>query len=367
MAKQSFQVQSTVAAVPETVEKPTRQGRLLFCRLISYLVKAGIPLTKAVELSGQDSTDPAIRTGSEVIFDALFLSGRTLPEAIRRCPNMFEDLQVGLIRGGWETGRLHVVFARLADVDEMVDRMHKRMLAALVQPTLILIGVLLFVVLAPKFFVPHIRQMLAELSIPMPAFSKTIFAISDVVGSIWFWALAGLMTGVVYYRWETLFRKEPLQRALYKLCYRIPGLAVLLRSVMHAHFARVISMQLEAGTRLLDAMQQIQHGLTDPVFCQACKDVAQGIKSGDSVAGAMRSCGYFDRTMVAMVHVGEEAGNTAEMLSFIANIYEEELFTRIDTWEKLAAPALMLFSGVMVCIWVIAIILPLSSVIGDVL
>lgn len=363
-----FEVESTVAAVPETVDKPRLQSRLIFCRLLASLLKAGIPLPKALETASQDSPDPAIQSGAQVIYDALVLSGRTLPQAIQRCPNMFDDLHVGLIRGGWETGRLDVVFSRIADVDEMVDGLYKRMAAALIQPAFILTGVMLCVVLAPKFFVPHVRAMLAELDLPMPPFSRFVFAVSDTVGSVWFWLVLVALVLFVRFRWEPLFRKEPLQRALYKLCYRIRGLSVLLRSVLHSHFARVISMQLDAGTRLLDALQNIQHGLNDPVFCLACRQISDAIKlQGCSLAEAMEQTGYFDRTMVAMVAVGEETGGLSEMLAYVARIYEEELYARIDTWEKLITPVLLLFSGAIVCVWIVAVLLPLSRVIGDML
>jgi type IV pilus assembly protein PilC len=368
MARAKFEPEMTVAAVPETVDKPTRLARMIFCRLLATLLKAGIPLPDALETAAKDSTDEAIRKGASVIFDALVLSGRTLPAAIQRCPNFFEDLHVGLIRSGWETGRLDIVFSRIADVDEMLDGLHKRMVAALVQPAFILSGVLLCVVLAPKLFVPHVRSMLAESGLEMPAFSRAVFAFSDVVGSGWFWLGLVAFTLWLRYRWEPLFRREPLQRALYKLCYRIPGLSVLLKSVLHAHFARVVSMQLEAGTRLLDTLQNLQHGLHDPVFCRACRDVSDAIKlQGCSLAEGMEKCGYFDKTMVAMVAVGEETGDTAEMLAYVAKVYEEELYSRIDTWEKLMTPILLMFSGAVVCVWVLAVLLPLGKVIGEML
>ncbi len=354
---------TTQVQVVRSTARPTRQARILFCRLVAVMVRAGISLPNAIRIAGEGSVDPAMQKTSGVIAD-LLLQGASLPEAIDSCPNMFEDLHVGLIDGGDAIGNFDVVFFHIAEAEAVVDGMHKRILAALIQPAIILAGLFLFAIFGPRIFIPQVRAMASDFGSEMPWFSNVIFGISEFIGSLWFWVGVVIVAGFLYYKWETLFRREQLQRLLYATCYRIPWLSVILRSILQAHWARIVSMQLSSGVTLLDALRRIQHGIEDPVFCQACKDISQSLKDGESITDAMQLTGYFDRLVLGMVAVGEENGKLPELLAYTAKFYEEELATRLETFENLLTPALLTLAGVIVGAWVIAVILPLSNLIG---
>lgn len=349
----------------KTKAQPTRAGRALFCRLVAVMLRAGIKLPEAIRVAGADSHDPAIQDTSFTVFDELLRRGKSLPAAVASCPNMFGILHLGLIRSGEEIGNYDVIFSHIAESDEMADRLHRRLLAALIQPAFILMGILLFAVFGPRFFVPHVRAMMSEFGLPLPVFSQLVFGLAEFVGSGSFWLiLVATLVVLQNKKWKLFQKKESLRRALYALCYRLPGVSGILRSLLHAHWARLMSMQLEAGTRIVDALRNLLDGLEDPKFNRACKDTLDSIKQGATLAQAMAATGYFDKVVVGTVAVGEENGNVPDLLARLARFYDEDLHTRLDTFDKLLTPVLMLIGGVAVGAWVIAIILPMSQVIG---
>ena len=351
--------------------KPTRRGRILFCRLVSEMLRSGLKLHNAFLIAGDDSEDPAIRTTSGIVVDLLF-QGADLHETFVSCPNMFSALHIGLLKGSGKVARYETAFAHIAETEAVFDNLVKRLGVALVQPIIILAGLLLFTVLAPKFFIPQVRAMVADFGAPMPAFSSAVFAVFQVLGSIWFWLGAALVVvAFVRFKRENLFRSESFQRNLSRLCYRIPWVSTILRFILHAHWARVISMQLHSGISFVDANKRIQEGINDLEFCWACKNLEYGIEMGDTISGSMANAknkffkkGYFDQVVIGMVRVGEENGNLPELLDHTARFYEEELHCRLDTLEQLLTPVLLTLAGIIVGAWVIAIILPLSNLAG---
>jgi type II secretory pathway component PulF len=280
---------------------------------------------------------------------------------------MFSDLNKGLIKTGEDTGGLDKIFSRIADAEEALDITRRRIKLALLYPSIILLGTFLVVVISPRLFVGHIRAFVADMDMTMPAFSQAVFQLSDLSVSPSLWIGLLLLAAVLRLRWELLFRSDRIKARFFRLCYLVPPLATVVRALTQAHWARIISLQMEAGTKTTSALANIKQSLRDPVFKDACQTIIDALeKQGCTMAQAMEQTGYFDPVVIGVVAVGEETGKTPALLDFIAKTYEEEFSMRLEIFEQLISPTLLLFVGVIVGVWTIAILLPLGQLVANI-
>jgi type II secretory pathway component PulF len=345
---------------------PLRKDSLLvFYRTIAALLDSGRTVTQAFEVAAKNSIDENMQAAAYGVFDAMALEGKTLGDAIRRYPNMFNDLNKGLIETGEQIGALSKVFPKIADAEEALDVTRHRIQNALLYPGIILTGILILMTVLPRLFIPAVRRFASDLDVAMPAFSKLVFGFSDLTASPYFWGI--LLAGAVAVKtqWSNVFRSEPIQRRLFAFCYRVPALAVVVRAVSQAHWARILSLQLEAGTTADRALANIKLSLRDPVFREACQTMIDALQGGKTIAQGMEQANYFDAIMVGSVAVGEETGSLPRLLDFLARSYDQELSLRVSTFEQLITPALLLLCGLIVGVWAVAVLLPLGQVLAN--
>lgn len=364
MSYQGAQVDMTVAANLE-LDAPLRKDSLLvFYRTISALLTAGYPSAEAFRLAGEYSPDPNMKNAALGVYDELARRGKTLPQAIMKFPNMFSDLNKGLISTGDQTGSLDRIFAKIADTEEALDITRGRIKLALMYPSMILIAILVILTISPRFFVQPIRSFVADMGITMPPFSQAVFALSDLVVSPWLWLVLVLFAVYVRTRWELLFRSDRIKARFFKFCYRVPAISTVIRALTQAHWARIVSLQLEAGTKATDALTNIKQSLKDPIFKQTCQSIIDSVeKDGIPLSEAMDRTQYFDPVVVGIVAVGEETGDIPPLLDFIAKTYEQEFQMRLDLFEQMISPSLLMVSGAIVGVWTIAVLLPLGKLI----
>jgi type II secretory pathway component PulF len=361
-----FQAMDMTVAANLQLDAPLRKDSLLvFYRTISALLASGQTSAESFRLAGEYSPDPNMKAAALGVYDELARRGKSLREAIAKYPNMFSDLNKGLIATGEQIGGLDKIFLRIADAEEALDLTRKKITLALTYPSLILIGSLLVMVISPRFFVGHIRAFVADLDMTMPAFSRAVFALSDYLASPLLWTVVVGVLAALRLRWELLFRSDRIKARFFRLCYRLPPVTMVVRALTQAHWARVVSLQLDAGCKITEALLNIKQSLQDPVFKEACQTVIDALeKQGCTLAQAMQQSGYFDPLVVGMVAIGDETGKTPELLDFIARSYEEEFSLRLEMFEQLISPALMALVGLIVGVWTVAILLPLGQLIS---
>lgn len=363
----SFAPMDLTVAAHLQLDAPLRQDSLLvFYRTVSALLKAGHPSAEAFRLAGEYSPDPNMKSTALGVYDELARRGKSLPEAIVKYPNMFSDLNKGLIATGDRTGTLDRVFLKIAEAEESLDQTRRRLILALIYPAVVLLGVLLLLVLSPRLFVNPIRHFCSDLGLPLPLLSRAVFAVSDALAWPGLWLALLLLAGLLRARWELIFRSDRLRCRLYRLCYRLPPVARVLRALTQAHWARLISLQLEAGTTLTSALATIKPSLPDPVFRETCQQLIAALEGqGCSLAEAMQQSRQFDPLAIAVVAVGEESGSLPSLLDFLARTYQEEFRLRLDLFEQLISPALMLLVGLIAGTWTLAILLPLAEMVSS--
>lgn len=337
---------------------------LPFYRAIAALLDSGRNCSDAFGIAGKSSGDPALQDAAYGVCIGLE-KGKTLGNALKDYPLVFNELNKSLIETGEKIGALSKVFPKIAEAEEALDITRHRIRNALTYPTIVVFGILIIMTVLPRLFVPAVRDFTRDLGLTMPAYSKLIFAFSDITVSPVFWVVVIVAIAVIAPQWSNVFRSGPIRRRLLALCYRIPALSVVLKAVMQAHWARILSLHLEAGSPITKALDTLTSSSEDPVFKKACQSMYYSLESGNTIAEAVAQTQYFDPLVMGMVAVGEESGCLPRLLDLVTKTYEDEFAMRVNIFEQLLTPVLMLICGVIVGGWMVAILLPLGQIITN--
>ena len=365
MSYQYSPVDMTVAADLQLDAPLQKDSLLVFYRTIAALLASGQNSAESFRLAGEYSADPNMQAAALGVYDELARRGKSLPEAIAKYPNMFSDLNKGLIATGDQIGSLDKVFARIADAEEAIDVTRKRIKLALLYPSIIVFGVVITLVLSPRLFINHIRGFVTDMGLEMPAFSKAVFAFSDLTVSPLIWV--ALIAGAAFFRWrwELIFRSDQMKARFFRACYGFRPVATVVRALTQAHWARIMALQLEAGTKMTLGLSTIKQSLKDPVFKEANQTIIDALERGSTLSQGMEETGYFDPVVIGVVGVGEEVGSLPPLLDFIARTYEDEFQMRLEMFEQMITPSLMLFCGTVVGVWAVATLLPMGELIAN--
>lgn len=352
------------ATRPAPIKRALKKDSLLiFFRNLATLTASGKQLVESLEIAAKESSDANVESMANEIAEKL-REGQELEAVVRLYPNMFTDTSRALFLAAAKSGNMDDVLKLIADNEENRGTKRRRIAQVLMQPAIILASSLFLIILAPVFFVDHIRSFVDALGIPMPLLSQIVFGISDLLRPKYALPIlltVALIVGLAKVRWPILMRTDWLIKRATIFGYKIRPVAAILRAIGQAQWAQVLTLQLDAGIPLTQAIRTAKTALRDPVFKYVCGDLVATIESGASLADAMRESNYFDNMVISIVEIGEESGALPEMLRLVHASCEEDFQVSMEMLEKLIAPLSMCLCGLLVGIWCIAIILPMAA------
>ena len=346
-----------------------RIGRVLshaslavFTRQLAMLVRAGMPLLRGLEVLGRQERNLAFRAVLDQMA-AHIRSGGTLSESLRQHPRIFEPLYVNMVRAGESGGALDVVLGRLAQFLEKSQQVRGRIKVAMTYPLIIVIvasvivlGLMTFVV--PKFEVIFAGTLKGQ---ALPALTQFVLGVSNllqhraITALVLTVALIGLM--------QVLVRTPAGARLLDRTKLRLPVIGELLRKAAIARFTRTFGTLLASGVPILQALATTGDTSGNVHLADAIRQVHDRVKAGDGVAGALRATDVFPDMVASMIEVGEETGALPDMLSRIADTYDEEVDRSVDALTSLIEPLMIVLMAIMVGTIVIALFLPIIRIV----
>jgi type IV pilus assembly protein PilC len=328
----------------------------IFTRQFSVMLDAGLPLVQCLEILGDQEESKAfaamirqVRTDVE--------SGSSLAEAMRKHPKAFDDLFVNMIAAGEAGGILDVILRRLASYIEKVVKLRSQVKSALIYPTSVLAiaaGVV-FVIL--KWVIPVFAQLFTSGGGELPWLTRVVVGASNFVGnySIYLFILLGA-GGFFLNRWH----KTPTgKRAIDNFMLRIPVIGMLLRKVAVARFCRTLSTLTSSGVPILDGLEITARTAGNAVIEDAVMAVRKAVEEGKSISEPLAETKVFPPMVVQMINVGEQTGALDQMLSKIADFYEDEVDTAVAGLMKLIEPLMIVILGTIIGVIVTSMYLPL--------
>jgi len=357
--------QAGSAKVKFGAHKCSRRELIDFCTLMTFQIKAGVPLVQALQATAEDCNDPHFR---EVItkMQAHIESGMEFHEALALFPEAFDTHFVNVVHAGVMSDKLPEILENLKHYLEWVDQMMADVRQAAMYPCIVLVVVAAFTGFLFSVIIPKFAKLLNDMHVKQPPLTQVVMGIADWAKHTWWmWVPAFLIViiGVPLGR-----RYSPkFARALdeYKLKIPIFGQINLMLSL--SRFSHNLAILYASGIPILEALKQCQHGLIGNQFVEeAVGKMASDIKTGSTISEAMHRQKVFSSMLVRMVALGEATGSLDKSLITVGDFYNEIIPQRIKKLFAVLEPMLMLFIIGLVGVVALAIYLPIISLMGSV-
>ncbi|MBI1370886.1 MAG: type II secretion system F family protein [Planctomycetes bacterium] len=342
-----------------------------FTRQLSTLQDAGLPILRSLQIL-TDQQKPGKLKNTLFDIQGEVEGGSSLSESMAKHPKVFDRLYSKMIAAGEVGGVLDIILQRLADFMEKAQRLKRKIIGAMIYPSvvitvavLILIGIMIMVV--PKF-----QEIFKDFDTELPAPTQFLINLSNwIAGSNegqlipgWAWIIC---SPVIFLFITKMMRKTKAGNAILDISMmRIPVIGNLIRLTAIARFTRTLGTLISAGVPILEAILIARDTVGNWVFEQALQKVHDSIREGESFAAPLREARVCDSIVVNMIDVGEETGDLDKMLMKIADNYDDEVDTAVGALISLLEPMMVVFLGGSVGFIVVALFLPLVKLIQSV-
>jgi type IV pilus assembly protein PilC len=329
----------------------------IFCRQMATLVDAGVPVVSGLEAVAQQLENRTLR---EVILRVRndVEAGTGLTAAIAKQSAVFSHLFVSMIKSGEVSGHLSEVLERLAVYLEKSAALQRKIRAALIYPAIVMTMATIITALLMLTVIPAFKEIFATLGTDLPLPTRILIAVSDFIRRWFFLGVVGLVVGIVMMRRWVL--RTPKGRLWFdRHLIRLPIVGPLVHKVAIAKFARTLATLVRSGVQILAALEIVAETTGNRVVRDAVLAVKASIKEGENIANPLSQSGVFPPIVVRMVAVGEQTGRLDEMLSKVADFYEERVEVAVAGLTSAMEPIVIAILGVVVGSIVLAIFLPI--------
>ncbi|MBU0677797.1 MAG: type II secretion system F family protein [Verrucomicrobia bacterium] len=337
---------------------------MAFTRQLATLVNAGLPLIRGLEVLQRQERNPALRNSLGDIAESI-QSGSTFAEAMSQHTRIFNRLYVNMVKAGEIGGVLDIVLLRLAEFMEKAQKIKSKVISAMVYPIVVLIMAVIIVSALMIFIIPKFEEIFTDLmeGKSMPMLTQFVLKISETVSQK-FVLVLGVVVAVVFL--VKLVGKTNAGRfVMDHLKLHMPIFGVLTQKTAIARFTRTLGTLMSSGVPVLQALNIVRDTAGNQVIARAVSQIHDNVKEGENMAPTIEASNVFPPMVVSMVEVGEETGELPEMLMKIADSYDDEVDNTVAALTSIIEPLLIIFLALVVGTIVIALFLPLLSIIGS--
>ncbi len=346
------------------LEKKTIKARtlMIFTRQLATLIDAGLPLLRGLTVLSKQEPDPVLKKTIISIAESV-QGGGTFSEALTGHPKIFNKLYVNMVKAGELGGVLEIVLLRLAEFQEKAQKIKNKVVSAMFYPAIVLIIAIVIMGFLLVFIVPKFEAIFADMlgGKPLPALTQFVIGTSNFVKGNLLLIVGGLVgLGVVY---KLLSRTPKGAAALDSFLLRSPVFGDLTRKSAISRFSRTLGTLVTSGVPILQALNITRDTAGNAVVSDAISKVHDSVREGESIVQPLEASGVFPPMVISMIDVGEETGQLPEMLLKIADVYDDEVDNAVSGLTSLLEPVMIVFLAVVVGTIVIALFLPLISII----
>jgi len=336
---------------------------MVITRQLATLIDAGVPLLRGLRILLKQEKDSQLRESLDGLGGAVE-SGSTFSEALALYPRVFDNLFVNMVKAGEAGGVLEVVLTRLAEFMEKAEKIKNRIKSAMIYPIVVLVAAMGILVFMLTSIIPKFEEIFRDLleGEKLPPLTQFVINLSNVVKHHWLYLVIGIVVLVIFTK--TWGRTEMGRVTLDRIKLKAPLLGPLFSKTAIARLSRTLGTLMSSGVPVLQALNIVRDTSGNAVIANAIQRVHDAVKEGDTMAAPMEASGAFPTMVVSMVDVGEETGALPDMLLKIADGYEDEVDTAVDGLTSVIEPILIIFLAVIIGTIVIAMFIPLISIIS---
>jgi type IV pilus assembly protein PilC len=336
---------------------------VIFTRQFATMINAGLPLVQSLDILAEQTENESLR---KVIQDVLYdvESGHTLADAMRKHPKVFTDLYVNMVAAGEAGGILDTILLRLATFLEKNDALIRKIKGAMIYPAVIFGVAVSAVAILLIFVIPTFQNMFDAAGVGLPLPTRIVIGMSQFLSSYWWAVGAGIAALLVGLRqaYQTDGGRLAIDRAL----LAFPVIGDLLRKASVARFTRTLGTLVSSGVSILEGLEITAKTSGNRVIHDAVMGSRASIAGGETISGPLKESGAFPPMVVQMINVGEQTGGLDEMLTKIADFYDEEVDAAVEALLSALEPVMIVFLGVIVGGMIVAMYLPIFDMINAV-
>jgi len=338
-------------------QKITEKDIALFTRQLATMLKAGVPLLQAFDISARSHANAALqRLLGEIKTDVE--TGSSMSAAFRKYPQYFDGLYCNLVHAGEQAGILDTVLDRIASYKEKMLAIKGKIKSALFYPAIVLTVAFFITAGIMIFVIPTFKDLYGASGQDLPALTMLVMSISDAFVNYWYiiFGAIGVTVFLVLRAWK---RSPALRRKMDALILKAPVFGPLIEKATVSRWARTFSSMFSAGVPMVEALDSVAGASGNAVFMEATLKIKNEVSTGSSLAVCLQSAGVFPNMLIQMVSIGEESGALDSMLTKVADYYEREVDEAVAGISSLMEPFIMVILGVLIGGIVIAMYLPI--------
>jgi MSHA biogenesis protein MshG len=329
---------------------------LLFTRQLYTLLKAGVPIMRALAGLQDSSVNPAMKAVLGQLRESLD-SGRELSISMGRHPKIFTPFYLAMVRVGEMTGRLEEVLLRLFDHMEFERFMRDQVKSALRYPSFVIMAMAAAMLIVNIFVIPAFSKVFAGFGAELPLMTRILIGVSNFTVN-WWHAMIGIVVaaGFAFKSWVRTKRGKYLWD---KTKMRIPIAGKIVQKATLARFARSFALASRSGVPVIQALTTVAQTVDNDFIADKVDKMRDQVERGESVLRAAITAQAFTPVVLQMIAVGEESGSLDEMMEEISSMYQSEVEYELKTLAQQIEPVLIVALGAMVLVLALGIFLPL--------
>ncbi|HVM49855.1 MAG TPA: type II secretion system F family protein [Candidatus Acidoferrum sp.] len=330
-----------------------------FTRLLSSLLAAGVPLSRALVILHKESSSPAAGAKWKEIHDFV-VDGMSLADAMGKSPETFPRVYTAMVQAGETGGFLDLVLAQIADFQAREKELRSKVMSAMLYPCILFvlaIGVLIFLL---TFFIPRFQGIFKGFGATLPLATQIVIGVSNVVRGYGLFVLVGLV--IAGFLLRTWFTSEKGRRTWEGLVLRAPVLGPLVAEFAMARFCRMLGTLLGAGVPLVQGLSVARKSIGNQILVDAVSQSIERVQQGGQLGVSLAETrGLFPGSVVEMISVAEESGRLDQELVRIANVTESDLDRELKTAVALMEPMMLFFIAAFIGTIFISMVLPIFT------
>lgn len=329
---------------------------LLFSRQMHTLLKAGVPIMRALGGLQDSAINPAMKQVIADVKESLE-AGRELSVSLARHPKIFGAFYISMVRVGEATGMLDEIFLRLFDHLEFDRFMREQVKTALRYPMFVVIAMVIAMVVVNLFVIPAFAKVFEGFGAELPLMTRILLGFSNFMLAWWSAMLAGLIAAIVAFRaWVATVAGRKIWEAF---VLRIPIAGTIVRKAAMASFARSFALSARSGVPIMQALSNSAQTVDNTYIADKIEGMRTTVERGDSVLRAAIAANFFSPVVLQMVAVGEESGALDDMMDEVGQMYQREVEYELKTLGQQIEPILIVCLGAMVLVLALGIFLPM--------
>jgi len=333
---------------------------VIFCRQFSTLINAGVAMMRSLNILSIQTENPKLAKILKQVKDDVE-QGESLSAAFGKHPAIFDRLFVSMIKAGETGGVLDEVMNRIALFMENRAKLSAKIKSAMAYPAVVSVFAIIIFFVMLTVILPKFSEIFSRLGSELPAYTQFLIDISTFLRSPAAFLLI-ISFGAVGYGFKKIYSLERGKYFFDKLFLGLPIIGSLLQKVAVARFSRTFGTLIKSGVPILTSLEIVEDSSGNAVLAKSVKEIREEVKQGGMIHTPLENCEIFPPMVTSMISVGEETGELDLMLSKIADFYDGEVESSVDSLTSLLEPIMMVFLGGMVGAVIVGMYLPMFKI-----